>query len=662
MKFTLSIIVLLSAVLWYSCTTALLMDASALREELGLKKMPTAEDYPDVDGVILLDRQEVEMSLEGNNDLYTYNKVHKIQKFFRNAGAHATFQIPLYEGESLIELSARTIRPNGTNVYLRDQDFYTIQGEARGQVLYTDTRFVRCTFPAVENGAIIDIRYTKKTQRAFWYDVWKIQNSLPTMTSEYVITVPVILMDKQRGLGWTWRYKSYNYPDLPQPDQSPTNIYERMANNKNVSFTWSLHDIPAFEEELNMPPASVHMSHVKFSLSEWSNWDAIGSWYYRTMFEPQLSTTETVRALARSLTKDATSDADRIQRIARFVEGIRYVAIDLGPGSLQPALPQMVLDRRYGDCKDKAVLLISLLETINIKADPVLVLTASEGVLDPEFPTWNFNHMIVRTQERGGRRYWIDPTVNYCQLGQLPWQDEGINALVLNPDGTTSIERTPSASCDQNVTAIDVRVAVDTLADTRFSVALTYTGERNFRSRAFFRDYSPKELREFCKELIVDNFLNATIRSCTFTNFDTMSCDLSLSFEFSVPNALRRQGDLYFLTIDPFNLFTDLAWLAKDTRIYPIDLEYPYTIRKHISVAYPENRFLVRNLPEKIQFTNEDIRYLNGFVSTEGKSIVEDETFAVEQPYIPAHRYPELRRLFETVKSRSTESLIFTRR
>jgi transglutaminase-like putative cysteine protease len=638
------------------------MDAGALREELGLERMPTSEDYPDVDGVVLLDKREIEMNLEGNSDLYTYNKVHKIQKLFRNIESHATVQIPLFEGETITDVRARTIKPDGSNVFLKEQDFYTITGEAKGPVFYSDAKVVRFTFPSVEKGCIIDYEFTKKTQRAFWYDVWEIQNYLPTMKDQYTLTIPLVLMDKQHGLGWTWRYKSYNYPDLPKPVQTPTNIYERMSNNGKVSFTWTLHDIPAFEQEVNMPPQSLNMAYVKFSLSEWSNWDAVSSWYYQNFFEPQLSSNDEIRHLAKELTKNTTTDVEKIQRISKYVQGIRYVAVDLGPGFLQPSVPQLVLERKYGDCKDKAALLISLLNSLRIKADPVLVLTASEGVLDAEFPTWNFNHMIVKTETRDHTDYWIDPTVNYCQIGQLPWQDEGIDVLVIHTDGTSTIEHTPNASCDQNVTDIDVSVHVDTSHDTHFDVVMTYTGEKNFRNRAFFNDYTPKELREFCKELIVDDFFDATIQSCSFTNSDSLACDLSLSFDFTVPDALKKQGDLYFLNIDPFKLFTDLSWLAKENRIYPIDLEYPYTIRKRISVLYPQDKFIVRNIPDKIQIKNEDLLYVNRFSSSGSFQLVEDETFSVQQPYIPAHKYAELRNLFEAVKSRSTEKLIFTHR
>lgn len=648
--------------LWFSCTTALLMDASALREELGLERMPTPEDYPDVDGVILLDKQEIEMDLEGNNELFTYNKVHRIQKLFRNTENSATVQIPLYEGETITDLHARTIRPDGSNVFLKEQDIYTITGESKGPVFFSDAKIVRFTFPAVEKGCILDYKFTKKTQRAFWYDVWKIQNYLPTMNDQYTLTIPLVLMDKQHGLGWTWRYKSYNYPDLPKPVQSPTNIYERMSNNGKVSFTWTLHDIPAFEREINMPPQSLNMAYVKFSLSEWSSWDSITSWYYANFFEPQLSTGDDIRQLSRELTHNATDEKEAIQGVSRFVQGIRYVAIDLGPGYLQPAPPRLVLQRRYGDCKDKVALLVSMLHALHIKANPVLVLTASEGVLDPEFPTWNFNHMIVRTETSDHQVFWIDPTVNYCRIGQLPWQDEGIDVLVIRQDGSSSIEHTPNASCDQNVTDIDVSVQVDTTHDTHFDIRMSYTGEKNFRNRAFFNDYTEKELREFCKELIVDDFFNATIQHCSFTSSDSLACDLSLSFDFTVPDALKRQGDLYFLNVDPFKLFTDLSWLAKENRTYPIDLEYPYTIRKRISVVYPHDRFIVRNIPDKIQIKNDDLVYVNGFSSSGRFQLVEDETFSVQQPYIPAHKYAELRSVFEAVKSRSTEKLIFTHR
>jgi transglutaminase-like putative cysteine protease len=662
MKIFILIFLLSLAVLSLSCTTALLMDASALREELGLEKMPTPEDYPEVDGVVLLDRQAVEMDLERNTDLFTYNKVHKIQKLFRNLDAHATIEIPLYDGESLTELRARTIKPNGRNIYLKDQDFFTITGEVKGSVLYADTKLVRFTFPAVEKGCIIDYQYTKKTQRAFWYDIWKIQNYLPTLKSEYILTVPVILMDKERGLGWTWRYKSYNYAALPPPVQTPMSIFERMANSDKVSFAWTLHDIPAFLEEPNMPPPSLNMAYVRFSLADWSNWDAISSWYFKRLFEPQLAVTDMIHNLALDLTAGAETDAEKILRITNYVHGIRYVAIDLGSSSLQPALPQVVVDRKYGDCKDKAALLVSMLKDLHIEAEPVLMLTASEGLLDPEFPTWSFNHMIVKTATHDRQVFWIDPTVNYCQQGRLPWQDEGIDVLVLHGDGTSSIERTPNASCDQNVTDIDVNVYVGTETETKFSVAITYSGEKNFRSRAFFSDYSDRELKDFCKELIVDNFLDAVVQHCSLTNFDTLSCDLKLAFEFSVPKALKKQGDLFLLNIDPFKLFTDLSWLARDTRIYPIDLEYPYTIKKRIKVFYPQEKYVVRNLPEKIEFKNDNIVYLNGFTSSAPHQLLEEESFAVQQPYIPAHRYAELRKLFEVVKSRSVEQLIFTQR
>ena len=131
MKIVICALALACSLFWLSCTTALLMDASALREELGLVKMPTQDDYPDADGVVLIDRQDVEMEIDGNNDLYTFNRVHKIQKLFKNLDAHASVQINLYDGETLTDIEARTIKPDGSNIALKEHDFYTISGDRK---------------------------------------------------------------------------------------------------------------------------------------------------------------------------------------------------------------------------------------------------------------------------------------------------------------------------------------------------------------------------------------------------------------------------------------------------------------------------------------------------------------------------------------------------
>src|SRR5262249_5331409 len=93
---------------------------------------------------------------------------------------------------------------------------------------------------------------------------------------------------------------------------------------------------------------------------------------------------------------------------------IRYFSVSLGESSHRPTAPSAVLKRRYGDCKDKSLLLIALLRALGIEAHPVLLTIGQPRGLDKALPSPQlFNHAIVQVK-LGGEAYYLDPT----RLGQ----------------------------------------------------------------------------------------------------------------------------------------------------------------------------------------------------------------------------------------------------
>jgi len=81
---------------------------------------------------------------------------------------------------------------------------------------------------------------------------------------------------------------------------------------------------------------------------------------------------------------------------------VRYVAVEVGIGGYRPAPPLDVMTRRWGDCKDKSVLLVDLLNAAGIEAYPVVHPSGPQGRVDPEFPAVDgFNHFIVAVSTAG---------------------------------------------------------------------------------------------------------------------------------------------------------------------------------------------------------------------------------------------------------------------
>jgi hypothetical protein len=118
----------------------------------------------------------------------------------------------------------------------------------------------------------------------------------------------------------------------------------------------------------------------------------------------------------------------------------------MGQGSYKPSDPNDVVKRRFGDCKDKALLFASLCKTMNLGAYPVLVNTYEGRSLSTKLPSpLAFNHVIVRL-DLEGRTLWLDPTLEYQKgnLANLYQPDYGYGLVLREGNGKLdSMEKKP---------------------------------------------------------------------------------------------------------------------------------------------------------------------------------------------------------------------------
>lgn len=147
-------------------------------------------------------------------------------------------------------------------------------------------------------------------------------------------------------------------------------------------------------------------------LSEFATWSEVVEWALPMYASEQMVTPELER-LAQSFRGDG-STTEAAARATRFVQDdVRYLGFELGEGSLRPRAPDLVAARRFGDCKDKSLLLITLLRLLGVEAVPVLVSTYDGAALQERLPSpYDFDHVIVRATI-DGRPIWIDSTASY---------------------------------------------------------------------------------------------------------------------------------------------------------------------------------------------------------------------------------------------------------
>ena len=194
-------------------------------------------------------------------------------------------------------------------------------------------------------------------------------------------------------------------------------------------------------------------------------------------------------------------DADKLAVLARavaFVQGsIRYTALDMGANSHAPQLPETTLARRYGDCKDKAVLLVALLREAGIQAEPVLVNTTAGKYLANWLPGTNaFDHVVVRAVV-AGKDYWVDATRDR-ETGGMASRDPlpfklglpicgGCSALVPIPD---PMPASPLVEVTERIKLSDTPEGYA----AAFGVVTDYRGLRATDTRATFDNEGAEEM------------------------------------------------------------------------------------------------------------------------------------------------------------------------
>lgn len=220
----------------------------------------------------------------------------------------------------------------------------------------------------------------------------------------------------------------------------------------------------ASESAPDAPPATLPM--VEFS--EFQDWSGLAQWVQQIWAESDENIDSKQiyslwQSLAQSQYQSPHADPEaRLLEVVHWVQDqVRYFGLELGVGSLKPRSPELVLHSRFGDCKDKTLLLITLLKAMGLEASPVLV-HSQAARLPYTLPTpAAFNHVIVEVPWQG-MRLWIDATRAW-QGGRL--QDMHVadyeRGLVL-AEGEAGQWRDRPVFALRNETEVHTRVAVST--------------------------------------------------------------------------------------------------------------------------------------------------------------------------------------------------------
>ncbi|MDO9052415.1 MAG: DUF3857 domain-containing protein [Gallionella sp.] len=225
-------------------------------------------------------------------------------------------------------------------------------------------------------------------------------------------------------------------------------------------------------------PASTFLDD-QVNLSEFADWQEVAAWG-AGLYAPFLNApSELVKNTARSLVPQAdTAPLEKVRLALDFVQNeVRYFGTEIGENTHRPTVPEVVIKQRFGDCKDKALLLIALLKELGIAATPALVATQLRNGIPAQFatPLW-FNHVITRV-ELDGKVYWLDGT-RAGQTGPVALrQSVGLGKGLILAGGTAGLTELPGTETEERI-SVEESYRITRMAEPPIlELRTTYSGE-----------------------------------------------------------------------------------------------------------------------------------------------------------------------------------------
>jgi len=539
-----------------------------------------------VDAVLLQESLDIEIVSESLARVHYSNQTKVLTP--KGVDEYDTASIFYNPTQTIREFHAAVISPQGKRSEVKKQQFFDGSAFASFE-LYADTKHRSVSFPGLVPGSTLEYEYEEEMRNLFYLfylsDSFSFQEDIPARSKILTVRAPV---------SFALRFAA------------PGSLeYTREEKDGVVIHRWQARDVPPLKSEVDMPPEKDLVPSVRIYLRSFvygadrvdaTNWNGIARWTQDLSRDRQVPTEE-VAAKARELTAGLTDPVAKARRIYEFVQkSISYVAIELGIGGQQPHDNGSVFKNRYGDCKDKATLVIAMLRAVGVKSYPVLIRTRDSGLTDRDYPSSDFNHVIAALPEVDGYLL-MDPTSENAPFGDLPWSDQGANALVVKEDGSGDLIETPLSPANRNRIQWLVTASLGNDGDLEGSYSIEAFGQDRTDFAGFVAETKPTEREDALARFMARICPGAVLLAHDVIPPKDPQDSLKLAIRFKVPRYLVRAGNLDILSLHLVRFPYVASMAAPASRRHPIFFENLSSETSEVRLYLPPGRH-IKKLPE----------------------------------------------------------------
>lgn len=632
-------------------------DIPAWLQQAAKVGVPTYEK--DVPAVVLHNEEQVTVNADGRvTTVRTY-----AMKILIHEGREYAFAHEFYESDAakVRDFHGWLIRPSGTiKKYGKDEITDAVEDP---DDVYNESRVkIIDASKDADTGAIFGYQVTTEDRSIFSQDIWSFQQRLPTISSRYSLILPQ---------GWAAKGVTFNYAPITPVVNGST-------------YTWELSNLAPIAPEPNSPRVSSLAPRLAVSFyppadsaspnfKTFSKWSEVSYWL-STLHDPQSTPNDAITEKARQLTANAKTELEKIRAIGTYVQGIRYISIDIGVsrgGGMRPHSAADVFAKSYGDCKDKANLMRAMLKALNIAAYPVSIYSGDPDYVREEWASpHQFNHCIIAikvsddtqtatiiTHPVLGRLLIFDATDSETPVGDLPEYEQGSWALIVAGEAG-SLMRMPVTPVDSNYLdrQIDASLSADGSLAARIQEKAIGSWASDYRSA--FRHLSRPDYNK-----IIEGWINAGATAATVSKVEPTDDAAAGKFNLDIDFVAPAYGQLMqnrLLVFKPAIVSRRESLTLTDVkRTHPIVLTsnaYSETVRMKLPAGFD-----VDEMPDAVKLDSSFGSYQTKYEVKDGELLF-TRKLVQKAGTIPIDQYNSVRSFFEKIRAAEQAPVVLARK
>lgn len=615
-----------------------------------LARQPLPAYKADTKGVVLL-HEEI-TTVDSSGEVHTiYRRAVKILR--PTAREELSHMAVHFDNETkLTWLKGWGITASGQEYEVKEKDAIETGGDAFAE----DTHYKVLEIPGGDVGSVIGYEYQQRRRPSINQDVWTIQEDMPVRLTRYALHLPA-----------GWEYQTF------------WNNHEKIEPRQGTDLIWEAADVVPLETEDLMPSrraiAGRMVLHYFYKRPDGlgqapsASWAGIGLWYSGLVHDRRVASPELKQQVA-DLTAGSKTTLDKIKVLAGWVQKhIRYVDIEIGIGGYQPHLASDIYRNRFGDCKDKATLLVTMLKEIGVESDYILIDT-ERGLVRPETPSsLTFNHAILAIQlpadvptknlyalykhPKLGMLLIFDPTSEMTPLGDLPDFLQQTYALLVT-DGSGEIFQTPLLAPSVNRLDRVAKLKLTPEGNLSGEVEESRTGSLGSGSRYRLLHADLSNRSKSIESLLSANLGSFRLTSAGVAELEDPAKPLFLRYDFTADEYAKKTGPL--LLVRPRVLGQKASAIAEEKRLYPVEFDSATMQTDNFEIELPPG-YEVDELPDPVDAVYDFGEYHSKVEQAPGK-LKYSRQYIIKQVLVPKERLDDVRKFYRQIANEERNTAV----